>query len=113
MNHLIKGAIHSFYYHQDENDSYYACRTGLNTHYYHYNKSTGNLYETDDFNILDEVINTLQATELTENVFSLQKFVLDEEILSFLNSLDYKTSKKDYGYDEATRIFSTSYNLMS
>ncbi len=104
MNHLIKGSIQSFYFHKDGNQTYYACRTGLHTHYYHYDKDTGNLWENDDFNILDEVINTIQSTELVEHVFSLKDIVMDEEIQNYLASLSVNEAKKDFGYENVTRL---------
>ncbi len=104
MNHLIKGAIHSFYFHQDGENFYYACRTGLNTHYYQYNNISGNLWESDDFGMLDEVINTIQSTELTQHVLSLKDIVMDEEIQNYLESLNEDEAKKDFGYEEATRL---------
>ena len=105
MNHLIKGVNNSFYFHQENEQSYYACRTGFHTYYYQYDKPSGNLWEYDEFNILDEVINTIQSTELTENVFSLKEFIVDEEIVNYFYSLDEKEARKDFGYEEVTRLF--------
>lgn len=105
MNHLIKGSINSFYFHTDDSISYCAQRMGLNTNYYKYDEKSGNLWKSEDYGTLDEVINTIQATELSQNVFSLDGIIPDSKIQDYLNSLKISEAKEDYGYEEPTRIF--------
>lgn len=99
MNHLIKGAFHAFSFDENEDVTTYYLRTGLNTHYYYYDKINGNLWENDDFGLLDEVVNAMQATELTEHVFALENFIEDKDILEYLHSLDHSEARKDFGYE--------------
>lgn len=99
MNHLIKGAFHAFSFDENKDVTTYSIRIGLNTHYYYYDKAHGNLWENAIFNLLDEVVNVMQTTELTEHVFALEKFIEDEDILDYLHSLDYSEACKDFGYE--------------
>lgn len=96
---ILNGAFHAFSFDENEDVTTYSLRTGLNTHYYYYDKVRGNLWENDDFDLLDEIINVMQTTELTEHVFALEKFIEDEDILDYLHSLDHSEARRDFGYE--------------
>ena len=105
MNHLIKGSLNSFYFHKKNNNTFYAYRTGLGTHYCRYDHNTGDLLGSDEYVLLDEVINTIQATELTQNIFILDGVIDDLRIQEYIDSLNKLDTELDFGYEEATRIF--------
>lgn len=105
MNHVIKGSINGFYFSKNNGDTYYAYRTGLNTHYCHYDHNTGDLISTEEFVMVDEVINTIQAAELSQNVFSLDGIVEDTRIQEYIDSLNVMEAMEGFGYEEATKVF--------
>lgn len=105
MNHLVKGTLKITSHEETDDYIYYSIRNGLSIHNYYYNKDDDSFFENDDYLILDEVINTIQATELTSQVFSLKSFITDSDILNYLHSLSKKEALKDCGYEDAVKLF--------
>ena len=106
MNHLIKSQINSS--EVDINDSdciEYHVRSGINFYHYKYIRSEDCLYQIDYFSIIDEVINTIQTTEMMENILLLDGIIPDADIQSFIKKLNPCILLDDYGYDLCVKIF--------
>lgn len=105
MNHLIKGYKNGYVIYQDDEEIHYTIRNGLNIYEYNYVYEEDTLYETDYYDTLDEVINTLQTTEMLEDILFLDGIIDNSTIQNFIDSIDKEQVKHDFGYENVTKLF--------
>lgn len=104
MNHLVKGSLHAFSMRHVDNTTICSSRIGINTRYYQHQQGEDDFLITNEFEILDEVINTLQTTELMHSVFQLDGMIPDYSIQNYLNRLNQWEGLKDQGYEDVTKL---------
>ena len=101
FNHLIKSYIEV----SSDNDIFsYTTRNGLSYYRCSYNKKKDILYEATFFETFDEVINTIQTTEMLQNIEILDSFC-EKEIKEYLDSLDKDEISYDFGYNLCVKVF--------
>lgn len=99
MSHLIKGEINNYSYFKEKKTINHVLRTGYHFSLCKYNPKYDELTSFELFETFDELINTLQSTEILEYIISLKEYVNDENIIDFINSLDQVKIHHDYGYN--------------
>ena len=104
MNHLIKSYKNFYKLISTEDYFGYCSRNGISTCYYYYYPLEDKLVEIEYYNILDENINTIQTTEIMEEIIALDGIVPDKKIQSFIDSLDKDLFSTDFGYDATTYL---------
>ena len=77
----------------------HVLRTGYHFSLFKDNPKYDEITSFELFETFDELINTLQSTEILEYIISLKEFVNDENIIDFINSLDQVKIHHDYGYN--------------
>ena len=105
MNHLIKGIQNGYQTYQNDTKIGYYLRSGLNYYHYYYEKENDYLYEVDYFNTLDEVINTIQSTEMVLEIKALLEYLEDAETSNFARTLDSSQMNEYYGYETCVDVF--------
>lgn len=105
FNHLIKSYINSV----TEDKFLYTIRCGVSLYQCRYDKKKDILYEYNYFDILDEVINTLQTTEMVKNILMLDGIV-DDDTQKYIDSLNKDSMQEDFGYDISVRTFKPLWN---
>ncbi len=95
--HLIKSFFKSYAY---TPSGYCLMRNGLDIC-----ESWADGTERFKYKILDEVINTLQTKDMTENVKNIEEDYLLPKEKSFLKQLDYSILEDINGYDKVTYLF--------
>ena len=111
MNHLIKGYKNGHKQHEDKNKIYYSIRSGINYYVCEYEKNTERLIEETYNEAFDEAINTIQTTEIIQDIKSLDGIIPDKRIQKFLNRLDKDFMEKDYGYEIIVPIVRKLWNI--
>ena len=99
MNHLIKSYKNSYELIKSDNYIGYYIRNGINYCYCYYYPNDDKLITTDYYSILDEDINTIQTTEVMEEIIALDEIVPDKEMQAYINLLDKDFFHTDFGYD--------------
>ena len=104
MAHLVKGVLldHGIYP-NDEITDYYI-RTGFAHYLYRYNSKKDTLSEIQYFSYFDEAINSIQTTEIMNEILKLENITDDSDVLDFLGSLNKYEMMDDYGYEEIVGI---------
>ncbi len=110
MAHLIKNYINDKTTREDDTYITIITRSGVNYYTCKYNKKTTDLESFSNNEILDENINTIQTTEMMEEIKALDGIVPDEEIIRLLCRLDKDFMSEDYGYDETTKYVRILWN---
>ena len=105
MSHLIKSVIRSHAIIQDKNKPEYYLRSGVSLFLYQYNIKKDIMKSCCQFSGLDEAINTVQTTEILNDILSLRKFVDDRDMVKFFNDINISNMKKDCGYEDITILF--------
>lgn len=99
MSHLIKGYKNNHTTIEDDKKIFYSIRSGLNYYVCEFNKQNDELTEEIYNQALDEAINTIQTTEVMQDIKSLDGIIPDKRIQDFIDTLDKDTMNKDYGYE--------------
>ena len=104
MSHLVKGVLlnHGIYP-NDEITDYYI-RTGFAHYLYRYNSKKDTLSEIQYFSYFDEAINSIQTTEIMNEILKLEDITNDKEVLDFLSTLNKYEMLEDHGYEEVVGI---------
>ena len=98
FNHLLKSKLKN---HGKFNDSSYWLRSGL--HFFISYFQDGYVYEVQQYEILDEVINVFQTSDIMKEVKQLENVSDFSFLWQYLKSLDYDSLDDPYGYTlEAT-----------
>ncbi len=105
MNHLVKGYYNGWDLFQSENEVGYHIRSGISDYYYRYCSSDSTIHEVLYDSILDEVINTIETTEMLKTLPALRDILEEEPVHDFLSSLDEDLLQNDYGYEECVSVF--------
>ena len=105
MNHLIKGFINNQEFHNYSNTREYSIRNGVSLYHCKYDVSSDTLFEYQYFDILDEVINTIQTTDMIQDIFQLKEIISDRKISEYLNTLSPDELKSDFGYNSCVKLF--------
>ena len=113
MSHLIKGYKNGHKTYDKNNKIFYSIRSGLNYYVCEYNKSNEEVVEETYNQALDEAINTIQTTEIIQDIKTLDGIIPDKNIQDFLNTLDKDMMDKDYGYDIIVPIIRKFWNIDS
>ena len=103
MSHLIKSFLDVR--RRETKDLIYCNRSGLAYSQLKYDRKTDCLTQTDYYSILEEVINTVQTTEMMEMIKSLDGIIPDKEIQDYLDSLDKDSLTDDIGYNVPLETF--------
>lgn len=105
MGHQIKNQLNSIQ-HKDNDDTYECVlRSGMYLKRVTVDKDDLSTVQEEAFNILEEVINTIQTTEALEYLSSLKNIDVDDNVLDLINRINYRKLKKDYGYDLMVKLF--------
>lgn len=104
FGHLIKGEEKGHSSEETEDHFTFIIRTGLAHYVYHYQDHFRDFRFISAFSVLDEAINCIQTTDVLEEILSLRDFVEDEDIKSFLQSLDENEMRKDRGYEYIVKL---------
>lgn len=110
FNHLIKGYYNSYKIDNDNFSTGYYLRSGLDITYTRLMKYNDTLYEINYHSILDEVINTIQTTEMMQEITKLDGIILDDNIQVFIAGLNKREVNKDFGYDLCVKAFRPLWN---
>ncbi len=113
FSHLIKAHHQSYFEEEDELEDSHYLRGGIQFYKYSYLKEQEIMEENSYFTSIDEVINVIETTETLEIIKDLDGLVPDKRIQSFLNQLDEETLKKDYGYNDAVKVFRPLWEIES
>lgn len=98
FNHLVKSSINNI----SSTDLEYSLRSGISFYRCKYDSKKDILYEYEYYDVLDEVINVIETTEMLNNLELLE--VDDSNINNYLNQLDKDELNKDFGYDLCVKI---------
>ena len=104
MNHLIKGYYKPYKIIEKENEIGYYIRSGINYYWLRYFTETDILYEYDFYSTLDEIINTLQTTEMMKFLKQEKDYIPDNNIYYYLDNLNPREMEKDFGYEVGTEL---------
>lgn len=88
-------------------------RSGYNHQVSFVNFEDDSMSYDQKYDILDEVINVFQTTELMEIVLSLGDIVCDSNIKEYFHSLNPDKMKLDYGYNESVNAFRPLWEIPS
>ena len=103
MLHLLKGIINGYKIYDSEGYHQKAIlRCGLSIHFYDYDKYFGDLHTSSKYDLLDEAINTIQTTEVIDEILALKEFATDSDIVDYLTEIS-EFGNYDYGYDLITQ----------
>ena len=94
FSHLIKSSINGYYY---KKEGYFYIRNGFNIYKAEYKNRL--LYELFRYNIIDEVINTFQTTEMMMQLEELKDYNNPGSIYDFLQTLDFNKLNELEGYE--------------
>ena len=104
LNHLIKSDRNSIEEGKEENTQSCILRSGLNYYHLIYDEENDILTEYDYFSTLDEAINTIQTTEIIQNILTLDGITPDIRIQKWINFCKNDHLERDIGYDESVKI---------
>ena len=110
FNHLIKGYYNGDGIIKNHSEVGYYIRSGLNHFRYQYLIDKDVIYEYDYYSTLDEIINTIQATEMMKFLKDMDGIIPDSNVQDYLDSLDKNEMGKDFGYDESVKLFRPMWN---
>ncbi len=104
LNHLIKAHFNHVIVSADDDISFFL-RSGLNIVQHTAVPSNGDIFEGILFNTVDEVINTLQTSEMMVSLRMLDGIIPDAVVANFFDSLDKDELEWDFGYEYLLPIF--------
>ena len=99
MSHLVKGFKNGHKTYEENNKLFYTIRSGLDYYVCEYDKETEELKEESYNQALDEAINTIETTEIIQDIKTLDGIIPDKNIQDFIDTLDKNMMDKDYGYE--------------
>lgn len=100
MSHLLKSYIHCYGSEYTDESVIYWTRNGLSYYEMMYDISKDTFYDASCFEIIDEVINTIQTADVMSEIKSLDSIIPDLEISLFFNTLDKSIMEEPFGYDD-------------
>lgn len=104
FNHLVKSSINSI----ESNNLEYSIRSGISYYRCRYDNKRDILYEYNYYDVLDEVINVIETTEMLQNIELLE--VEDESVKHYLGILDDKELNTDFGYTLCVKLIRPLWN---
>ena len=114
MLHLLKSIKNPFnIYKMDDDVTAVLLKSGFNNSIHIIDKKSNDIYVQTQYETFDEVINTLQTTELMELIIALDDIIPDKLVADYLKSLDADMLKKDYGYEIIVPSFKSLWEIPS
>ena len=110
MGHLIKGEVNGYSSKKEKDSFIYVIRTGLAHYVYRYQKNFQEMDYITSFGVLDEAINCIQTTDVMREILALGEFCEDEDIQSFIHSLDVDVMNEDHGYEDIVLLVRLFWN---
>ena len=110
MNHLIKGYLNGYGEYSDDVVFGYYLRCGVNYYQCEYSKKNETYTEYDYHSVFEEVINTIQTTEMLTSLLALDGIIPDQDIQHFFFNLDKQELVTSNGYDACVKVMKPMWN---
>ena len=100
MNHMIKGQKHAFLIERNDGKEQCSIRNGMQVSVYSYDANSDEVDQIDSYNILDEAINTIQTSEMIQDILALDGIIPIPCVQEFLDSCDREDFEDDPMYKD-------------
>ena len=113
VGHIIKGRKKSFYSYQSADKTFFVVRCGLRSDVLSKNKDSNELQPNTYHYVLDEAINSIQTTEIMQEILVLKDIADDPLVVNFVQQLNEDRLAVDQGYEDFCTFIRPLWNTPS